>query len=58
MATWNIQGLGTKSNEVLTEVTNKILDVVVLTETKMKGKGQELVGNYVHIFSGVDKSER
>jgi len=34
------------------------MDVVVLTETKKKGAGSELLGNYIHLFSGVKKYER
>ena len=29
------------------------LDVVVLRETKKNGTGSETLGNYVHLFSGV-----
>lgn len=31
---------------------------MVLTETKIKGKGQELLGEYVHMWSGVDRDQR
>jgi len=31
------------------------MDVVVLTETKKKGTGSEILGNYIHHFSGVKK---
>lgn len=31
---------------------------MVLTETKVKGKGQERIGKYIHIWSGVDRSDR
>ena len=58
LATWNIQGLNTKYNEVLIEVIQKDLDVIVLTETKRKGRGQEISGGYIHFWSGVEKSER
>ena len=34
------------------------MDVVVLTETKMKGTGSEILGNYIHLFSGLKKYER
>ena len=33
------------------------MDVVVLTETKKKGKGSETLGNYIHVLSGVKKYE-
>ncbi|XP_066908474.1 uncharacterized protein [Halyomorpha halys] len=34
------------------------LDIVVLTETKVKGRGQERIGEWIHIWSGVDKDLR
>ena len=34
------------------------MDVVDLTETKKKGTGSEALGNYIHLFSGVNKYER
>jgi len=34
------------------------MDVVVLTETKKKRAGSELLGNYIHILSEVKKYER
>jgi hypothetical protein len=34
------------------------MDVVVLTETKRKGTGSEILGNYVYLFSGVKKYDR
>ena len=30
----------------------------MLTETKIKGSGQEVVGNYIHMWSGVQKDQR
>jgi len=33
------------------------MDVVVLTETKKKGKGSETLGNYIHVLIGVKKYE-
>lgn len=34
------------------------MDIVVLTETKKKGQGQEVIGDYIHIWTGVDKTSR
>lgn len=56
--TWNIQGLNTKSEEVFRELNKLKMDIVVLSETKKKGQGSEMKGNYIHIYSGVDKSKR
>ena len=34
------------------------MDLIFLTETKKKGTGNETLGNYIHLFSGVKKCER
>lgn len=34
------------------------MDVVTLSETKKKGKGEEEMGDYIHFRSGVPKSAR
>jgi exonuclease III len=44
--------------EIIREISTMKMDVVVLTETKKKGAGSELLGNYIHLFSGVKKYER
>lgn len=56
--TWNVQSLTNKKMEVFKEISKANLDIVILTETKLKGKGQEMVGSYLHIWSGIDKSKR
>lgn len=56
--TWNIQGLSTKTNEVLSELTKNKTDIIVLTETKKKGQGSENLGKYDHFYSGVGKEKR
>jgi len=45
--------------EVITSELGKLkMDVIRLTETKQKGTGSELVGGYVHLYSGVSKDRR
>jgi rRNA processing protein Gar1 len=44
--------------EIIREINIMKMDVVVLTETKKKGTGNEILGNYKHLFSGVKKYER
>lgn len=56
--TWNVQSFANKKSQVQKEVERAGLDLVVLTETKLKGKGQELSGEYVHIWSGVGRDMR
>jgi hypothetical protein len=34
------------------------MDIAVLSETKNKGKGEELLRNYIHFWSVVSKSSR
>lgn len=58
VATWNIQGLNTKQNEVFRELDNMKIDICVLTETKKKGRGNEMINPYIHFYSGVNKNER
>ena len=57
-ATWNVQGLRTKQCEVFQELENMNIDICVLTETKKKGRGNETVGEYIHLYSGVPKDAR
>jgi len=56
--TWNIKGLRTKQKEVIDEVKRFQMDIVALTETKKKGKGSELIDEYIHLYSGVNKGSR
>lgn len=58
LATWNVQGIRTKQQEVFSEINKMKIDICVLTETKKKGKGTETVEEYIHIFSGVSKKTR
>ena len=57
-STWNVQGCRNKMEEIIREINIMKMDVVVLTETKKKGTGSETLGNYIHLFSGVNKYER
>jgi exonuclease III len=56
--TWNVQGCRNKLEKIIREISTMKKDVVVLTETKKKGAGSKLLGNYIHLFSGVKKYER
>ena len=58
IGTWNVQGLGTKQAEVITELEKQKMSIAVLTETKKKGQGIEDIGNYIHIYSGVNRELR
>jgi len=50
--------MNTKREQIFKELEEHDLDIVALTETKKKGKGNELQGNYLHFYSGVDKAHR
>lgn len=58
IGTWNVQGIKEKIVEVSRELNSLKMDVTVLTETKKKGTGSELLDNFIHIFSGVAKDQR
>ncbi|KAF8767856.1 Craniofacial development protein 2 like protein [Argiope bruennichi] len=51
--TWNVQGLTEKKKETFTEIERENENLVVLTETKLRGSGQEEHGKYIHLYSGV-----
>jgi exonuclease III len=53
--TWNVQGCRNKMEEIISEISVMKMDVVVLTETKQKGTGNETLENCIHLFSGVKK---
>ena len=44
--------------EIRREINVMNMDVIVLTETKKKGTGNETLGDYIYLFSGVKKKER
>ena len=53
--TWNVQGIRGKMAEITSELGKLKMDVIGLIETKRKGTGSEIVGGYVHLYSGVSK---
>jgi len=58
IGTWNLQGIGEKMEKVIQEMNSINMNIVVLTKTKKKRSGTEIIGSYVHIFSGVPKHQR
>jgi len=56
--TWNVQGIRGKMEEITSELGKLKMDVIGLTETKRKGTGSEIVGGYVHLYSGVSEDRR
>ncbi|XP_049778037.1 uncharacterized protein LOC126175324 [Schistocerca cancellata] len=55
---WNIQGLQNKVGEVIKEMEARNQDIIILSETKKKGRGIERIGSYTHFYSGVPKNQR
>lgn len=58
IASWNVTSLTNKEQEVIIELDGKKIDICALSETKRKGAGSVMRGNYLLIYKGVDKSER
>jgi hypothetical protein len=53
MATWMVQGCRSKIQEIVKEMERLGIDIASITETKKKGSGSEIIGNYLHFYSGV-----
>ncbi|KAG8184387.1 hypothetical protein JTE90_004559 [Oedothorax gibbosus] len=47
-------GLSERKREVLSEIRRENHDVVVLTETKLRGVGEEELEDYFHFYSGIN----
>ncbi|XP_044766150.1 craniofacial development protein 2-like [Coccinella septempunctata] len=58
MATWNVKTLNNRDQEVVKELEDKNIDICALQETKKKGKGQMWLGEYLLIYSGVERDRR
>ena len=44
--------------EITSELGKLKIDIIGLTETKLKGTGSEKVGGFVHLYNGVSKDRR
>jgi exonuclease III len=58
MAAWNVQGCRGKMQEIIKKMKQIKIDIVSIKETKNKGSGSEVIGNYLHFYSGVPKENR
>jgi exonuclease III len=54
----NVQGIRNKTGEIIKGLEELKQDIVILTETKKKGNGVEILGPYLHFYSGVTKEKR
>ena len=54
----NVQGIRNKTGENIKGLEELNKDIMILTETKEKGNGVEILGPYLHFYSGVPKEKR
>lgn len=56
---WNVRSLTGKENELIGEFESVGIDILGITETKKKGKGEVVMkGGHVLMYSGVDLNQR
>jgi hypothetical protein len=58
LGTWNVQGIRNKTGEIVKGLEKLKQDIMILTETKKKRNGVEILGPYLHFHSGVPKEKR
>jgi len=58
LGTLNVRGIRNKTGEIIQGLEELRQDITILTETKKKGKGVEILGPYLHFYSGVPKGKR
>jgi len=58
LGTLNVQGIRNKTGEIIKVLEELKQDITILTEKKKKGNGVEILGPYLHFYSGVPKERR
>lgn len=58
LGTWNIKSWNSKNHEVLSEITEKKIDICAISEVKKKGKGTQYINEYILAYNGKPKNER
>ena len=58
LGTLNVQGIRNKTGEIIKGLEELKQDIMISTETKEKGNGVEILGPYLHLYSGVSKEKR
>ena len=58
LGTLNVQGIKNKTGEIIKGLEELKQDIMILTETKKKLNGVEILGPYLHFYSGVSKEKR
>ena len=54
----NVQGIRNKTGEIIKGLEELKQDITISTETKKRGNGVEILGPYLHFYSGVLKGKR
>jgi len=54
----NVQGIRNKTGEIIKGLEELKHDITILTKTKNKGNVVEILGPYLHFYSGVPKEKR
>ena len=55
LGTLNVRGIRNKTGEITKGLEELKQDITILTETKKKRNGVEMLGPYLHFYSGVPK---
>ena len=58
LGTLNVQGIRNKTGEIIKSLVQLKEDITTLTETKRKGNEVEILGPYLHFYSGFPKEKR
>lgn len=58
IACWNIGSWRNKDQEIVTELKEHKIDICGISETRKKGRGSVLNGDYLLTYSGVEKHRR
>ena len=58
LGTLNVQGIRNKAGEIIKGLEEFKLNITILTETKKKGNGVEILRPYLHFYRGVPKEKR
>jgi len=53
----NVQGIRNKTGEIIKGLKGLKKDIMILTEMKKKTNGVEILGPYLHFYSGVPKEK-
>ena len=58
LGTLNVQGIKNKTGEIIKGLEKLKQDITIVTETKKRGNGVEILGPYLHLYSGVPKEKK